>query len=62
MENLFGNYFLGKSHFSYIENVFGSNFAIISDWRVVRGYLNVTERAIRCPFMEAFFGHIFLTV
>ena len=34
MEKLFGNYFLGKSHFSYIKNVFGINFAIISGWSV----------------------------
>ena len=33
MEKLFGNYFLGKSHFSYM-NVFGINFAIISGWSV----------------------------
>ena len=36
MEKLFGNYFLGKSHFSYTKNVFGINFATISGWSVVR--------------------------
>ena len=33
--NLFGNYFLGKSHFSYMKSVFGINFAMISGWSVV---------------------------
>ena len=30
-KNCFGKYFLGKSHFSYMNNVFGINFAIISE-------------------------------
>ena len=34
MEKRFGNSFLGKSHFSYRKNVFGINFAILSDWSV----------------------------
>ena len=36
------------------KKVFRNSFATISDWSV--------PPDIRCPFMEAFFGHIFLTV
>ena len=35
MENAFGNYFLGKSHFSRMKNVCGMNFAIFSDTSVL---------------------------
>ena len=40
MEKSFGNYFLGKSHLSYINNAFGVNFAIISGW----GVFNIGQR------------------
>ena len=35
MEQLFGNYSLGRSHFSYMNNVFGINFAMIYGWSVI---------------------------
>ena len=48
MEKLFGNYFLGKSHFSYMKwDVFGVNFAIISGWSVISGFSHA------CMFLGA---------
>ena len=35
MEKCFGNYFLGKSHVSYINKVLGVNFAMISGWSLL---------------------------
>ena len=54
MENCFGNYFLGKSHFSYMFNVFGTSFAIISGWSVKRSEtIQIQRNYVRpaCPFL-----------
>ena len=46
MDKRFGNYFLGKSHFSYMKFCFGINFAIISGW-------SVTERGVPQAYVRA---------
>ena len=44
MEKLFVNFLLGKSHGSYINKVFGNNFAIISGWRVQAPSKNLAKK------------------
>ena len=46
MEKLFGDSFLGKSHVSYLKEVFGSKVAIPSGWSASHLRLKITPLKI----------------